>query len=113
MKIRSLKALTIVGSSGIMIISGAALAEQSENDALQIERAKISLTEAVAAAEAKTGGRATKAEYENAAEGWIFDVEVVAGKTVSDVHVNAETGAILSVAADAVDNDEEEQDPAD
>jgi len=114
MKIRSLKALTIIGSSGVMMIMpGIASAEQAANDALQVQQAKISLVEAIAAAEAKTGGRASKAEFEKAAEGWIFDVEVVAGKAVSDVHVDAETGAVLSVADDATDNDDAEQDPAD
>jgi hypothetical protein len=46
-------------------------------------------------------------------EGWIYDVEIVAGKDVSDVHVNAETGAVLAVTDDAIDSDEDEQDPAD
>jgi uncharacterized membrane protein YkoI len=93
--------------------SAAAIADQEENDALQIQHAKISLTDAIAAAEAKTGGRASKAEFEKAKEGWVFDVEVVSGKAVSDVHVNAETGAVLSVTKDEVDQDEGEQDEAD
>jgi len=114
MKINSVKAVAIAGSAGLMMtVCGAAFAEQSENDALQIVHAKVSLSEAIAAAEAKTGGRASKAEFEQAAEGWIYDVEVVAGKAVSDVHVNAQTGAVLAVTDDVIDNDDEEQDPAD
>jgi len=114
MESRSTKALAIAAViSVVLAASGAAFAEESENDALQVGKAKISLSEAVAAAEAKTGGRASKAEFKNAKEGWIYDVEIVAGKAVSDVHVNAETGAVLSVVDDKIDSDEEEEDPAD
>lgn len=110
----SIKALAItLAASVLLAISGNAVAEQSENDALQISGAKISLGEAVAIAEAKIGGRASKAEFENAAEGWVYDVEVVAGKSVSDVHVSAETGTVVSVADDAIDSDDGEEDPAD
>jgi len=112
MESRSTKALAIAAVVSA-VLAGAAFAEESENDALQLGKAKISLSEAVAAAEAKTGGRASKAEFENAKEGWIYDVEIVAGKAVSDVHVNAETGAVLSVVDDKVDSDEEEEDQAD
>ena len=112
MESRSTKALAIAAVVSV-VLAGAAFAEESENGALQLGKAKISLSEAVAAAEAKTGGRASKAEFENAKEGWIYDVEIVAGKAVSDVHVNAETGAVLSVVDDKVDSDEEEEDQAD
>jgi uncharacterized membrane protein YkoI len=106
-----LKILTMASAMSLAA-GGSACAEQVENDALQLKQAKISLGEAVAIAEAKTGGRASKAEFEKGAEGWIFDVEVAADKSVSDVHVNAETGAVLSVAEDEIDADDEE-DPAD
>jgi uncharacterized membrane protein YkoI len=112
MESRSTKALAIAAVVSVLL-AGAAFAEESENDAPQLGKAKISLSEAVAAAEAKTGGRASKAEFANAKEGWIYDVEIVAGKAVSDVHVNAETGAVLSVVDDKVDSDEEEEDQAD
>jgi uncharacterized membrane protein YkoI len=105
--------LAMAALIGLAFSQSSALGEQEENDALQVVHAKISLTDAIAAAEAKTGGRASKAEFEKAAEGWVFDVEVVAGKTVSDVHVNAETGAVLSVTDDTIDNDAGEQDAPD
>ena len=104
----------IVGGTGLtLVMSAAAFAGQSENDALQIKKAKITLAKAVSIAEAKAGGHASKAEFEKAAEGWVFDVEVVSGTAVRDVHVNAETGAVMSVAEDKIDNDDQEQDPAD
>ncbi|HEY1382009.1 MAG TPA: PepSY domain-containing protein [Dongiaceae bacterium] len=97
----------------ILALARPAFADQEENDALQINHAKISLADAIAAAEAKTGGRASRAEFEKAKEGWVFDVETVSAKSVNDVHVNAETGAVLSVTEDQIDQDEGEQDEAD
>jgi len=97
--------------AGVTILSLAQLPSAiaaNENDALQIENAKISLAAAIAAAEAKTGGQASKAEFEKSSDGWIYDVEVVAGNVVQDVHVNAETASVISVAADKKDNDNEE-----
>jgi uncharacterized membrane protein YkoI len=106
------KTMTAACAAYLAMASDGARAEQTENDALQLRQAKIPLGEAVAIAEAKTGGRASKTEFEKGAEGWIFDVEVVAAKSVSDVHVDAETGAVLSVAEDGIDADDEEG-PAD
>ena len=100
-----------MGASSVIVLGWAvaASAEQVDNDAFKAAKANITLAEAVAIAEQKTGGRASKAEFEQAAEGWIFDVETVAGEKVSDVHVNADTGAVMSVADDAVDNDDLEE----
>lgn len=97
-----------IAAAACLAVTAAARADQSENDARQLQRAKISLGEAVAIAEAKAGGHASKAEFERGAEGWIFDVEIVADKTVSDVHVSAETGDVVSTAEDAVDSDDDE-----
>lgn len=46
-------------------IGGAYAAESTENDALAIAGAKISLTQAVTAAEQQVGGKASRAEYEH------------------------------------------------
>jgi uncharacterized membrane protein YkoI len=102
------KGIAIAAAACLAIAAGAAHAEQTGNDALQLHQAKISLGEAVAIAEAKAGGRASKAEFEKGAEGWIFDIEIVASKSVSDVHVNAETGDVLSIAEDEIDSDDGE-----
>jgi hypothetical protein len=97
----------LAGAAVLSLLQLPAAIAADENDALQVKNAKISLADAVAAAETKTGGRASKAEFEKSSEGWIYDVEVVAGNVVQDVHVNAETAAVISVAADKTDNDDE------
>lgn len=108
---KTICALLVATAASLATGQSVAWGDQDENDALQIRHAKISLADAIAAAEAKTGGRAAKAEFEKAKEGWIYDVEVVAGSTVNDVHVNAESGAVLSVSADTIDADDGEDAP--
>lgn len=78
-----------------------------ENDALSIATAKTSLGQAVTAAEQHAGGKATRAEYENSKQGWVFDVEVVNGAKVFDVKVDADKGTVISSAEDKADRDDE------
>jgi uncharacterized membrane protein YkoI len=92
-------------------IGGAAYAASKagmEDDALAIANAKIGLAQAVAAAEQHVGGKAAKAEFEQARGGqWVFDVEVVKDRTVMDVAIDATTGKVLSAVADKSDHDDE------
>jgi uncharacterized membrane protein YkoI len=93
---------------GAAAVGIAGAANNAENDATAIHSAKISLVQAVAAAEAKVQGKATKAEFEHAKGGkWVFDVEVAAGNKVFDVAVDADTGAVLAATEDKGDHDDE------
>ena len=75
------------------------------NDAVaDAARAKITLMQAVAAAEAHTRGKATKAELEDEHGAVVYEVEVIAAdKGVLDVTVDAVNGKVLSSKADKVD----------
>lgn len=75
-----------------------------ENDALAIANAKISLTQAVAAAEQHASSRATHAEFEHGRQGWIYEVEVVSGAKVFDVKVDADKGTMLASKEDRADH---------
>jgi uncharacterized membrane protein YkoI len=79
----------------------------TENDAMRITQAKIPLTQAVTVAEQHANGKASRAEYENSKQGWVYDVEVVSGQKVFDVRVDADKGTIISSAADKPDRDDE------
>ena len=81
-------------------------AETAPNDAQAIERATVTLPQAVAAAEQHVGGKAARAEFEHSKSfGWIYDVEVVAGAKVFDVKVDAKMGQVLASTLDEVDRD--------
>ncbi len=78
-----------------------------ENDALAIRKAKIPLTQAVTVAEQHVSGKASRAEYENSKQGWVYDVEVVNGAKVFDVRVDATKGTVISSAEDKADHDDD------
>lgn len=100
----SLLAVTIVAAGSVAYAATGAM----ENDARAIVAAKISLVQAVTAAEQHAGGRATHAEYENSKQGWVYDVEVVNGPKVFDVRVDADKGTIMSSAEDKAEHDDEQ-----
>ena len=85
----------------------AATDRNQDNDALAIDNAKVSMIQAVTAAEQRAGGKAVRAEYENTKAGWAWDVEVVNGAKVFDVRVDAASGNVLSSNEDKVDHDDD------
>ena len=93
----------VLAASGI----AAYAATNMENDALALPATKITLSQAVAAAEQQAKGRATRAELEHTKIGVVFDVEVVSGVKVFDVRVDADKGTVISSAEDKAENDDE------
>lgn len=85
-------------------IGSAYAAKFVENDALAIAGAKISMTQAVTAAEQHVGGKASRAEYEEHKGQWVFDVEVVKDKKVMDVKVDPASGQILAAVEDKAEH---------
>jgi uncharacterized membrane protein YkoI len=82
-------------------------AKQSENDAFAVTNAKVSLVQAISAAEQHVKGKASRAEYEKTKSGWAYDVEVVANGKVFDVTVNSENAAIIASTEDKEDHDDD------
>lgn len=79
----------------------------TENDALAINKAPTTLSQAIAAAEKHVNGKAARAEYEHTRKGWVYEVEVVAGTKVFDVIVDPEKGTVTSSTEDKVDHERE------
>jgi uncharacterized membrane protein YkoI len=91
----------------VAVVGAAAYAADGggENDALAISKARIPLAQAVTVAEQHANGKASRAEYENSKQGWVYDVEVVSGTKVLDVRVDADKGTVISSAGDQADHD--------
>jgi len=107
------KSLFATLAAALVVAGGAAAfaAQAVENDALAVNQATVTLTQAVAAAEQQAGGRASKAEYEHSkAHGWVYAVEVVSGAKVFDVTVDAQKGSVLTSSLDTADNAHDERD---
>jgi uncharacterized membrane protein YkoI len=97
----------LIMAAGIATAGGLAFAKStsSENDAvIDLAKAKITLVQAVGAAEAQSGGKATKAELEAERGAVVYEVEVVApDNKVFDVRVDAADGKVLSSKHDQAD----------
>lgn len=94
---RTLMIPALIVAAGVATAGGLAYAKQSgtaENDAVSdLDKAKITLVQAVSAAEAQAGGKATKAELDGERGAVAFDVEVVTpDNKVFDVKVDAADG---------------------
>lgn len=76
-----------------------------DNDAVSdLAKTKVSLNQAVSAAEAQAGGKATQAELDGARGVAVYNVEVVtADSRVFDVKVDAADGRVLSSKLDPAD----------
>jgi uncharacterized membrane protein YkoI len=99
-----------VAAIAAMVGAGAYAAKGSsgqEDDALAILQSRVTLTQAITAAEQHVGGKAAKAEFEQQNGKWTFDVEVVKDQKVMDVKVDAANGKVLSATEDKADHDDE------
>lgn len=111
---RKLTISALIIAAGVATAGGLAYAKTSdvENDAIaDLAKAKISLTQAVGAAEAHATGKATKAELEGERGAVVYDIEVVtADNKVFDIKVDAADGKVLSSKQDQADRGEKDDD---
>lgn len=87
--------------SALAVFSLTPYSAQAGNDALNVTSAKITLPQAISAAERKVGGTAAKAEYKH--KKGQYKVEVVKGTEFFDVIVDANDGTVLSIKKDVED----------
>ena len=64
------------------------------------EKAKITLTEAVATAQSKVQGTAVSADLDSHRGAVVYEVEVLSGARLFDVRLDAVNGSIISVKED-------------
>lgn len=94
-------ALTVAAIATTGVVAYAA--KNSENDASEITKAKISLAQAVAVAEEHANGKASKVEYEHDQTGWTYDVEVINSERTFNVMVAVDNGIVISTISDERD----------
>lgn len=102
----------LILAAGVATAGGLTYAKQSgtaENDAvIDLAKARITLMQAVSAAEAQAGGKATKAELDGERGAVVFVVEVVTPDSdVFDVMVDSADGKVLPSKPDHADRDED------
>ncbi|CAA9889301.1 conserved exported hypothetical protein [Candidatus Methylobacter favarea] len=100
------KILTAMLAAAVMTgaaVNAAQAGESKEKEAKELtlfSQAKISLTEAIRAAEKKTGGKAMEAEVDEESNTVQFEVETVKDGKVYEVKVDGKTGSVLKVSLD-------------
>ena len=109
---RRLIATLAAAALGIAAIGGAQ-AHEDERDSAVLSQAKISVAQAIAAAERHAKGRAVRADLENENGAAVYGVEVLDGTKAMDVKVDARDGKVLSVQDDQRDGDERHGDDDD
>lgn len=108
--------LTAISGTGVAIASadqggGEAEAQGSKEDAREAQilaGARISLAQAVQAAEAQTGMKAAEAEADDEGGQAYFEVSVGQGSEEKSVLVDTQTGKVAKVVADADENEADE-----
>ena len=100
----------------IVIITGAfanvaQAGESKEKEAKELQlfsQAKISLTEAIKAAEQKTGGKALEAELDDESNTVQFEIEVLKDGKIHEVLIDGITGKVLKVSLEDESNESTE-----
>jgi uncharacterized membrane protein YkoI len=101
----------IIGTAANVVQAG----ESKEKEAKEIKhfnQAKITLTEAIKAAEQKTGGKAMEAEVDDDSNTVQFEIEVLKDGKIHEVMVDGISGKVLKVSLDdeSGENNESEKD---
>ena len=98
------KILTALFTMAIMTATAANVvlaAESKDKEAKELKlfgEAKISLCEAIKAAEQKVGGKAMEAELDDESETVQFEIEVLKDGKIHEVLVDGKTGKVLKVS---------------
>ncbi|MCK9606412.1 MAG: PepSY domain-containing protein [Methylomonas sp.] len=90
-------AMMMVGSA-INLARATEAKDEEVNELLLFSQAKISLQEAITAAEQKTGGKAMEAELNDESAAVQFEVEIVKNGKVHEVIVDGKTGKVLKIS---------------
>jgi uncharacterized membrane protein YkoI len=100
----------LVAGLGVAGVGGANASSSNENDARDIAQARLSLGQAVEVAQRQAGGVASHAGFGRFGGRAVFLVELVRGRDVVDVQVDALSGKVIAVDPDRPDNAEQRPD---
>jgi uncharacterized membrane protein YkoI len=91
------KTLMSAALAAMLLAGGAAQAESDRDQDRSAADVKVTLQQAIEAAEKHTGGKAREAELEHEDGRAVYEVKVLADGAASKVYVSASDGRILTV----------------
>ena len=90
---------TIIMTGAVINLAQAEETKENEAKELQLFRlAEISLSDAIKAAEQKTGGKAMEAELDDESNTVQFEIEIFKDGKIHEVKVDGKTGKVLKVS---------------
>jgi len=96
----TLLATVVVAGTAVNLAQASDSKEKDAKELQLFSQAKISLTEAIKAAEQKTGGKAMEAEIDDESGAVQFEIEVTKDDKIHKVMVDGKTGNVLKVSLD-------------
>ena len=90
--------LVIIASSAANMAQASESKEKEAKEVALFSQAKISLIDAIKAAEKKVGGKAIEAELVDESNTVQFEIEILKGGKTQEVIVDGKTGKVLKVS---------------
>ena len=98
---RALMVGTLVAfATGITAASAAMGRGEHDRTPVDVSKATVTMSQAIATAEQQAGGKATRAKLENEAGKLVYEVKVAGKDKVTEVKVDATDGKVLASGAD-------------
>ena len=98
--LKAMFAMIIMTSLAANVAQAGESKEKEANELKLFSQAKITLTEAIKAAEQKTGGKAMEAEVDDESSTVQFEIEILKDGKIHEVKVDGKTGKVLKVSLD-------------
>jgi uncharacterized membrane protein YkoI len=89
----------IAFATGVTAVSAAGWGERDRTP-VDVSKATVTMSQAIATAEQQAGGKATRAKLENETGKLLYEVKVAGKDKVTEVKVDATDGKVLASGAD-------------
>ena len=98
---RALVVGTLVAfATGITAVSSALAMSEHNRAPVDVSKATVTMSQAIATAEKQAGGKATRAKLENETGKLLYEVKVAGKDKTTEVKVDATDGKVLAMGAD-------------
>ena len=98
--LKALLAMIIMSGTAVNVAQAGESKDEEAKELQLFSQAKISLHDAIKAAEQKTGGKAMEAELNDESDTVQFEIEVLKDGKIHEVMVDGKTGHVLKVSLD-------------
>lgn len=105
---KKIMSMAVAASLAVSGLAGLAYAGNGSDEMQEIQlfnQAKVSLADAIRAAETKVGGKAMDASLDDESKTIQFEIEIQKGGQIHQVMVDGKTGSVVKVSMDDEEDD--------